>query len=390
MDNSELKYSANNLKQFSGIEVGDFSIPSEYDKISRLIIIGNGFDIAHGLASRFGDFIIAYCEEVVGALQTRSNFEDPLLSITIVRDFLGSQTRSAPLKGEAAVEYLISPKSNPFRKVQWKSKFFNSLLFDFTEKKWVDIEVAYFAALKIAFQASKKGVVEQLNDELIYIREKFKGYLSSRLKMLNPVVDPQIKRQFSEKILVSNCEPNTTEFELVPQSFCMLNFNYTDIAERYFTELFQFNGFYVPIHGQLDGDDVSKQGPIFGFGDELDRDYAEFEHQSNDEVFKHIKSFKYLQFSHYRKLLVFINAGPFQVQLFGHSCGLSDRTLLNTIFENENCISIKLFYHQRQNGNDYEEKTFAISRHFTSKAALRSKVVNKEFCQPMAQPYEAV
>ncbi|RMZ61332.1 hypothetical protein D1632_00110 [Chryseobacterium nematophagum] len=29
-----------------------------------------------------------------------------------------------------------------------------------------------------------------------------------------------------------------------------------------------------------------------------------------------------------------------------HSCGNTDRTLLNTIFEHENCVSVKIFYHQ--------------------------------------------
>jgi len=33
----------------------------KYKKINRLIIIGNGFDIAHGLKSTFSDFISDYC-----------------------------------------------------------------------------------------------------------------------------------------------------------------------------------------------------------------------------------------------------------------------------------------------------------------------------------------
>jgi hypothetical protein len=33
----------------------------------------------------------------------------------------------------------------------------------------------------------------------------------------------------------------------------------------------------------------------------------------------------------------------FQVLIMGHSCGLSDRTLLNIVFEHNNCRSIKVF-----------------------------------------------
>jgi hypothetical protein len=68
----------------------------------------------------------------------------------------------------------------------------------------------------------------------------------------------------------------------------------------------------------------------------------------------------------------------------GHSCGNSDRTLLNTIFEHENCISIKPFFWDKGNGEDnYTEMVMNISRNFNDKQAMRDIVVNREFCQPL-------
>ena len=68
----------------------------------------------------------------------------------------------------------------------------------------------------------------------------------------------------------------------------------------------------------------------------------------------------------------------------GHSCGNSDRTLLNTLFEHENCVSIKPFYYIKDNGLDnYNEIAQNISRNFTNKQALRDKVVNKKYCEPL-------
>jgi len=64
----------------------------------------------------------------------------------------------------------------------------------------------------------------------------------------------------------------------------------------------------------------------------------------------------------------------------------TDRTLLNSIFEHQNCISIKPFYFEKDGSNDYEQKSYSIARHFKSKAELRDKVVNKEYCQAMIQP----
>jgi hypothetical protein len=62
----------------------------------------------------------------------------------------------------------------------------------------------------------------------------------------------------------------------------------------------------------------------------------------------------------------------------GHSCGLSDRILLNSIFERRNCKSIKIYYHQEsETENDFVEKTYEISRHFSikGKEKMRETIV---------------
>ena len=75
----------------------------------------------------------------------------------------------------------------------------------------------------------------------------------------------------------------------------------------------------------------------------------------------------------------------------GHSCGNSDRTLLNTLFEHKNCISIKPFYYQKANGSDnYLEIVQNISRNFTNMKLMRDRVVNKEFCKPLPQKEQKI
>ncbi|MBQ2073272.1 MAG: hypothetical protein II463_01080, partial [Bacteroidaceae bacterium] len=93
---------------------------------------------------------------------------------------------------------------------------------------------------------------------------------------------------------------------------------------------------------------------------------------------------RYLLTRHYKDLLEFLMAAPFQVLIMGHSCGNSDRTLLNTIFEHENCVSIKHFYHKRRSGGDnYLDLEQNISRNFTNMRLFRDRVVNKEQCLTM-------
>lgn len=70
----------------------------------------------------------------------------------------------------------------------------------------------------------------------------------------------------------------------------------------------------------------------------------------------------------------------------GHSCGLSDRILLNSIFDNDNCEQIQIYYHQKEdNTDDYFNKTIDISRHFSpeNKGVMRTKIVIKPISKPL-------
>src|SRR5690606_31984960 len=139
-----------------------------------------------------------------------------------------------------------------------------------------------------------------------------------------------------------------------PKDTLIVNFNYTDTIEKYFIH----NGFGPPprqfkvnyIHGKLND---PKNPIIFGFEDELDTDYNNIELEKAKGFFEYIKSFWYFKTSNYHNLVRFIEADDFQVYILGHSCGLSDRTMLNMIFEHPQCKSIKLFYHGTAESNNY-------------------------------------
>lgn len=160
----------------------------------------------------------------------------------------------------------------------------------------------------------------------------------------------------------------------------LLNFNYTKTAESlYIKEDMNFE--IINIHGEL----KSYNNPIiFGYGDELDEDYQKIEKTQNNDFLENIKSIKYHQTRNYRDLLKFIESGIYQVFVMGHSCGNSDRTLLNTLFEHKNCASIKVFYRQFEDGkDDYSNLIRNISRNFNNKPKMRDIVVNREYCSPL-------
>jgi hypothetical protein len=247
-------------------------------------------------------------------------------------------------------------------------------------------------------EVTKKESIEQAFESLINLddvaRMKKKLFFDSIMKIMDltgdlseitnpidfdPYPAPTIYTR-EEEIYMSveeRIKKNRYDNYLRPSQTLILNFNYTGTAEKLYS---QGDGNVINIHGELN----SKTNPmIFGYGDELDDDYKEIEKTNNNDFLDNIKSIHYHNTGNYRRLLEFLQNDPYQVFIMGHSCGNSDRTLLNTIFEHENCISIKPFYHQWEGGDNYTDMVKNISRNFNNKQNMRDIVVNKEFCQSL-------
>lgn len=111
----------------------------------------------------------------------------------------------------------------------------------------------------------------------------------------------------------------------------LLGFNYILTSKFYLTSNMSF--FHNQIHGALD----CTESVIFGYGDELEDHYNEIVKLNNNKCLQNIKSIKCFESNKYRKMLSFIESSPFQILVMGHSCGNSDWTLLNTLFEHKKC-----------------------------------------------------
>jgi hypothetical protein len=92
-----------------------------------------------------------------------------------------------------------------------------------------------------------------------------------------------------------------------------------------------------------------------------------------------------LESDNYRKAMQFMDAEPYQVFNMGHSCGSSDRTLLNTLFEHKNCVSIKPYYFKDGEKDNYLDIVQNISRNFTNTKLMRDRVVNKTYCEAFSK-----
>lgn len=446
--------------------------------MNRIILIGNGFDLAHGLPTGYVDFINHYWEdfgyhvlngyarlllEQYGTANIKS-YADNFASLQRI-DKKSTNIKKLPVCNNGQNEYnglckFINDYNQAERFTDAIQLEFNNLLFEHIStqcslENWVDIENEYYQLLSKTYHGknSQYETAEDLNSELNVIKERLIEYLRKIQdeKITNDIVNDQIKKIIFEPIdtndisvsgqslflqflnnrlddlsdtktaasLFSKYKLSSEKWQdiheyintlltykdekygifqgeiymrnsfsvsdrevfnlcLLPDEVLFLNFNYTQTAKLYIPD---HNDFKLNhIHGELS----NPNSVIFGYGDEMNEDYKKIVDLNNKGYLENIKSIRYLETDNYRNLLSFIDSAPFQIYIMGHSCGNSDRTLLNALFEHKNCISIKPYYHQKEDGTDnYIDIIQNIYRDFKDMSLMRDRVVNKRYCQPL-------
>lgn len=433
--------------------------------MNRIILIGNGFDLAHGIKTSYNHFLNNYWGKIIEKLKNEvngnitmclKNFETDEIKIERVP---GGPYNAGDWVKANNYDDLTQILEERNLSLIFKNKFLEILIKKQKERNWVDIENEYYDLLKVSFKNENSNYkIQELNKDLNQIQNllekyltevedkftsSFSEYYEGRLKnnigykvyspfklkdfteaSINKKADIEFQKVKNDlkalkdnlitlqelnedrqklisrigldatlkdirKLLVSDTALNY--FELMPDEILFLNFNYTFTEEiyskHYLFDLYDSKKIIskqtIHIHGTTDKND--RNDIIFGFGDEIDEDYKSIENLNDNVYLENIKSIKYLETDNYKQLLEFLNNGDYQIFIFGHSCGISDRTLLNTLFEHKNCSSIKPFYHKRDDGSDnFSDIVRNISRNFNSKINMRDKVVNKEYCEPLS------
>ncbi len=408
--------------------------------INRLIIIGNGFDLAHGMKTKYKDFVNGYLRQEIGKHRggtSPKKTEDKLMSI------IPSKNPVEMLHDEYNDN--LTPKENldKVRACGYEVKlspFFDKIIEEIENKNWVDIEYAYYEYLcglikKLDLpdeEVSKKKIskeIDGLNEEMKCITRKLVEYLQEQedkyedkndfemmLEIIRPLRSQEMavsaEKYWKEFVVQREQEKNkekkfgytrlcysspkyrsydgTDVYKLYPEKVFLLNFNYTRYIEPKFRDTLPnvlvnaFDGDQIVHH--IHGDLNDENSIIFGYGDDSDEMYKKLSDKNDNRFLENDKTTKYMGSAKYRNILGFIKSAPFQVCIMGHSCGISDRTLLNTIFQHENCVSIKPYYYKNGDNDNYDEIIKNISRCFDDKKLMRDRVVNKEYCEPLPQP----
>lgn len=155
--------------------------------MNRIVIIGNGFDLAHGLPTRYEDFINWYWEKWFYILRVchKKSETDGLCTFTLKEtegtwhSFLWGRINPInPPKGNEVVNWILdNPQS--FEVIQSHLLFaINKAIKD---RKWVDIENEYYQLLKQSITTPDKigATPKMVNEQLKKIQSLLTEYLSS-------------------------------------------------------------------------------------------------------------------------------------------------------------------------------------------------------------------
>ena len=158
--------------------------------MNRLVIIGNGFDMAHGLKTSYMDFINWYWDRRVDAFVGNISkvSEDSLCKLTIkdnpnlscwnvfafdnsyFKDIRGNRTCSG-------YEVITELQKYPDTFSVDSTPFFGTIIQSIETRGWVDIENDYYQLLKECSENTDCGyTVKELNEQMAFLQEKL-GHL---------------------------------------------------------------------------------------------------------------------------------------------------------------------------------------------------------------------
>ena len=152
--------------------------------MNRIVIIGNGFDLAHGLKTSYKDFIDWYWDYILFEITRcqEKTLVNPLLKFTI--NFEGNTwytfcwQRGIDLNTTNSLEFIKDLEMQPDYFTIEYSAFFKQITQAIENKGWVDIENEFYQMLLTVGENSNYKNPDRLNKELNYLKEKLIEYLT--------------------------------------------------------------------------------------------------------------------------------------------------------------------------------------------------------------------
>ncbi len=346
-----------------------------------IVLVGNGFDLAHGLSTSYSDFSNYHLDNfIVPEWQELKSGKKKDSHIFNQKTIAEIQNENGPYGSRSLWNSKISPSTEIKELLREQKKDFHLMLKNkllgklYSEEKenWFNVEKVYFDELvqltkdiKNSSPSETRKIVTQHNRELDYIKSALREFLYH----VKPEFDDKIGAFFKNNLLNRGF-----------QNIYFLVFNYTSTLDLYTYGFKNLNTIAVNhIHGTLD------ERIIFGYGDDQSGEYQELRDYGMDELLDGFKTFFYAENNKYTE--IYDNAinfySDYEVLNLGHSLGLTDKTLLEEILNSKKCKRLHLVKRSDieivgKKIRSFRTLYMAASRIISDDKRLRRLVVNYE------------
>lgn len=308
----------------------------------EILIIGNGFDLAHGLKTSYHDFLRWLFELTLSNPDKISSIIQYRTDSRIVLDNLSNINKH---------------RNEIINHFNWKSIFLRGLFNNNLAENWCDLESQYFV------QLNKTDNPKKLNEDFNLLKEFLVEYLIEEQTKFKKI-------DAYEKIFKS--------IDSKSERHLILNFNYTKTVSEYAKSL--LNTDLINIHGELSN---PYNQIIFGYSANSQENKLLLE-KKQPTYLDNIKKYQYRRTDNKDKLDSFMrqSSTPIKVNILGHSCGDSDANILSEILDHPNIDRIQIFYFK--DFDDYQVKQTSIDR-VTNNHNAFNKIVNFKESKMMPQ-----
>lgn len=257
-------------------------------RMKTIFVVGNGFDLAHELKTSYGNFI--------DSLTTHTINNNALL--LIVKDHLKTGN-------------------------------------------WSDIEYVYFLLLKNSdnlYNFAQKEFHISLGTRTYSSQDLDKNFTE-----VKALLEEYLENEQKKLTLIDEYSKLFKTFN--DSDTLILDFNYTNTISKYL-ESFDSKIQHIKIHGEI----KSESNPII-FGYAANDEEAKLLTDKNDEyLMKNIKKLRYLLSDNESRFKIMINNSAYLIDTYilGHSCGISDRLILNELFTHKDVQRITTFYYENR------------------------------------------
>lgn len=339
--------------------------------MKRVIVIGNGFDIAMGCNSSVVDFLLWIYKRELTSIRAHDQKTTKLFLLKngqFPQFTLGFDNFIANCVDLQQMRERVED-----RILQLNDKLLRGILDSGRVKGWYDIEQTYFDQL-LELTKYPKTIDEQkitsLNESLSRITFLLNDFLIEQSDKISSNRIAPLKQTFES--LNGRRELGLMMNKHLEQVI-FINFNYTDILQKMVDSSRNLTSATIfHIHGSLNRGD-SPQNIIVGFGDDQSEAFKQLESLQRHDVMKYIKTFNYSRDSIVVDILNICDADEYSLYIIGHSCSDTDRTIMKSLINHKNCLKIRLYH--KGNQEDFLKRNVAVSRFIEDKEIRLKKIL---------------